>query len=71
MKKSHITIPAFFIFLIIQLFLTVGLRQAQPTPGEGENTEIGAATQKPAIYFENQDFNFGKANKGEKIEYIY
>ncbi len=39
MEKPHITIPAFFIFFIMQLFLTVGMLQAQTTPGEGKNTE--------------------------------
>ncbi len=69
MKKSHITIPVFFKFLIMQLLLTVGLLQAQMTFVEGKNTEIGATAQKPKILFENQDFNFGKVHKRKKVEH--
>ena len=67
MEKSHITIPAFFIFFIMQPFLTVGVLQAQTTPGEGKNTETSAPVQKPTIHFENPDFNFGKVHKGKKL----
>ena len=69
MEKPHIAIPAFFIFFIIQLFLTVGMLQAQTTPGEGKNTEIALTAQKPTIHFENPDFNFGKVHKRKKVEH--
>lgn len=71
MKKLHITIPVFFIFLIILLFLTLDMLQAQTTPGKAKSTEINVTAQKPAIHFENPDFNFGKVYKGKKVEHIY
>ena len=67
MEKPHITIPAFFIFFIIQLFLTVGMLQALTTPGEGKSTEISDSAQKLTIHVENPDFNFGKVYKGGKV----
>jgi hypothetical protein len=69
MEKPHITIPAFFMFFIMQLFLTVGMQQAQTTSGEGKNTEISASAQKPTIHSENPDFDFCKVHKGGKVEH--
>jgi hypothetical protein len=69
MEKPHITIPAFFIFSMMPLFLTVAMLQAQTTPGEGKNTEISTSAQKQTIHFENPDFNFGKVHKGKKVEH--
>jgi len=71
MKKYQISISALFIFFIYQLFLNVGLLQAQTSTSGDKKTEIITTAHKPLIHFENPDFNFGKVYKGENVEHIY
>ncbi len=71
MENRHRNIPASLIFFIVQLFLAVGLLQAQTPSGEDNSTEISVTDHNPDIHFENADFDFVKVFKGEKIEHIY
>ena len=67
MKKPHIAIPAFFIFFIIQLFLTVGMLQAQTTPGEGINTEKVLLLRNRPFTLKTRILISVKSIKGKKL----
>ena len=69
MKKPHIAIPAFFIFFIMQLFLIVGMLQAQTTPGEGKNTEKVLLLRNRPFTLKTRILISVKSIKGKKVEH--
>jgi len=71
MKKLNLTILAFSIYIILQIFINAELLQAQTIPGDDINTDDSTTVVKPIIFFENPDFNFGKIYKGKKVEHIF
>ncbi len=70
-KNLYLSIPAFFIYITLQLCINTELLQAQTTPDDDKNTDVSTTVQKPVIFFENPDFNFGQIYKGENVEHIF
>jgi hypothetical protein len=71
MKKNQFPVQIFFTLLIVPLLCSCISSTSKNTVDDVKNTEIVTSAQKSSIHFKNQDFNFGKVQKGEKVEHIY
>ena len=71
MKKSYLTISLAFIFVVWQLFTYTESLAAETTPEKDKSTDVSLPEKRPAIFFDNPDFNFGQIYKGEKVEHVY
>ncbi len=71
MKTLQITISACFLSIILLLSLNTVLLSAQSISGNNKSDSDSASVEKPVIFFENPNFDFGKAYKGDKVEYVY
>ena len=59
------------MFIIMQLFISTELLQAQNIPGDDKTAVNSTSVKKPKIFCENPDFNFGKIYKGNKVEHVF
>jgi len=71
MRISHITIPVCILSIMMLLFINSGLLQAQSISGDNKTDVDSNSVKKPVIFFENPNFDFGKAYKGDKVEHVY
>lgn len=56
---------------MMQLFFNTELLPAQNIPSDYKTTGVNTSVDKPQIFFENPDFDFGKVYKGNKIEHVF
>jgi uncharacterized protein YdeI (BOF family) len=70
MSKVHLKIFLFLMIAVGQFIASTELLKAE-TPLNNKSASADIPEQRPAIFFENPDFNFGKIFKGQKIEHVY
>ena len=71
MRTPHITIPVCIMSIMMLLFLNTELLPAQNISGDNKTDNDSTSVKKPVIFFENPNFDFGKAYKGDKVEHVY
>lgn len=57
--------------IVLLLFFNTELLSAQSAPSDDKKNDNSTPVKRPEIFFENPDFNFGKAYKGDKVEHVY
>ncbi len=57
--------------LVMLFFFNTELLLAQSAPSDAKKADNSASVEKPEIFFENPNFDFGKSYKGDKVEHVY
>lgn len=77
MKNLQLLIFLLFLPIASSLIFCTEFVKAESPPGSkvNENEKVAVSkdvnAQPPIIFFENQNFNFGKVYKGQKVEHIF
>ncbi len=71
MKTLQIAISACFLSIILLLSFNAELLSAQSTSSDNIIDSDSTLVEKPIIFFETPNFDFGKAYKGDKVEHVY
>jgi hypothetical protein len=57
--------------IMMMLFLNTGLLPAQSISSDIDTGTDSTLIKRPVIFFENPNFDFGKAYKGDRVEHVY
>ena len=71
MRISYITIPVCIMSIMMLLFINSWLLPAQSIAADNKTDADSTPVKKPVIFFENPNFDFGKAYKGDKVKHVY
>ncbi len=71
MKTMYTTISVSIMFIMMLISLNTQLLPAQDMPVDSQSTEENSSVNKPSIFFENPNYDFGTTYKGNKVEHVY